>query len=633
MRAGRPTPKILGNLNHFNLTVPIETDCRVAFVAPREEENVGVHAVFPQLGTDLRTAFRDPGDQALLYWRALGAPAARIARALKRDESWVRSRMEMLSDDETAPASAPLSAEPWETRTISTLIHRGLSRGDDAPLVHVSGEGDLTAGDLRLLLARLCAGLMEKGVGKGDHVAVDSSQRLESYLVSLAALLCGATVVRLGDSVGPKTLCAMTEAAPSKFTFSDRLDLIGAMPQAGEQVAFGEAGAVRAFSDFLQSCPDAGSELPPSLPAIRPDDAAFVGFTSGSSGEPKAMKTSHEAVFRSTETAHSMFGFQANDIFCTATDFTALSSFRSLVTLPFISGGRVVIPDQDARSSPLALALLCEQHAVTRLTAVPTVLRTLNHAGDRLEPDALSALRTVFCGSGVLDKATAEAFRDRFRVPVIDYYGAREFATGAYSDAGCAHTMSEGGGWPTDCLINVADRAGNPVAGGESGEVMVHSDCMTLSDLPSIATDGIWSGWHATGDLGRILPDGRLEIVGRSKDVIKAPDGSLTSPAAIESVLNGLDWISESAAFRWTDDKGAECAAAALVVRPQEISPADRTELEKRAKRAVMERLGRFQTPARILILDDMPRVGRGKPDIRYLRRLLSAAAAGESGD
>ncbi|WP_306118248.1 MULTISPECIES: class I adenylate-forming enzyme family protein [unclassified Roseitalea] len=563
---------------------------------------------------------------ALAYWRALGAPVGRVARALHADPADIAAALAQPVEPALSGLHAvPRSAVPWAARTANTLIEQGLSRPQDGQLVFVAGEGALNAGEVAGLVGRICAGLGARGIGKGDLVAVDASQRLESYLVALATLLSGAVLVRLGDTVGPEPLRAMVRAAPARISFSDRFAQIGPMEQTGARIALGDEGPAESFAEFLDRCPEPAAEWRDHLPAVAPDDAAFVGFTSGSTGVPKPMLTSHEAIFRSTEIARRVFAFDATDIFCTATDFTALSAFRSLVTLPLACGGRVVIPSPEARQSPLALALECERYGVTRLTAVPGVIRAFNKAGARLDRDRLGALRTVFSGSGVLDRTTAESFGERFSIPVIDYYGGREFATAAYADAEGERTMSAGGGFVHDCAVLIVDENGVPARPGAVGEIVVHSDSMTLTDLASIRRAGRWAGWHFTGDLGRFLPDGRLEIVGRIKDVIKSPDGTLVSPAEVEGALNGLGWVADAAAFSFTDAAGIERVGAAVALLAGAVPPADP---QAEARRAVEAVLGPHKTPARVLVCAALPQVGRGKPDKRRLRQMMAEGSA-----
>ena len=177
----------------------------------------------------------------------------------------------------------------------------------------------------------------------------------------------------------------------------------------------------------------------------------------------------------------ALFSFGSDDVFASSTEVSALSAFRSLVTLPLLCGARVARPSAQGLSQPVALAEDCVRLGVTQLTAVPQVLRLMAQGSDRIS--AMTRLRTAFSGSGALDQGTRDLFVDRFGVPAIGYYGAREFATAAYASPESVRTVSSGGGIVTNCLVGAVHEAGALVAPGEAGEVMVHSDCLTLSPL------------------------------------------------------------------------------------------------------------------------------------------------------
>lgn len=566
--------------------------------------------IAPGKESPLQTAQPSPRSMALSYWRALNVPNDRIARALRCSPAEVEDAPVTDAHDGIA---ALWSTTPWPQRTANTLIKQALSRPAGDQLVFVAGEGALTVGDVRDIVARLCGGLADHGVGSGGLVAVDATQRLETYLVTLAALLQGATVIRLGDTVSPATLRNTVQAVPAQIIFSDRFDVIGETANTEHRISLDE------FPAFVAGCPEPADDPWAGLPEVAPDHLALIGFTSGSTGEPKLIRSSHEAVFRSTEAAQQVFGFDDSDVFCTATDFTALSAFRSLFTLPFISGGRVLIPDSEARVSPLALALLCGRYGVTRLTAVSGVLRAFAKASAQIGSETLTGMRTIFSGTGVLDRVTAELVRERFDVRVVDYYAAVEMTTVAYSDPDSPDTISAGGGYLCNCVAAIVDSDGHSVAPGQIGEIAVHSDSLTLSDLPSIRSDGEWTGWHFTGDLGRILPSGRLEIVGRLRDIIKASNGSLVSPVEIEGALNALDWIAEASVFSWNDKEMIERIGAAIIV-----AGGHEHDGERQAKVAVQKALGEVKTPSHVLLLNDLPRIAKNKPDKQRLRQMLT---------
>jgi len=586
-----------------------------------------------------------PTEMMLLYWMALAAPPARMARALTITEEGACRAVEALRrrlglDDHDVPVMTvangigPASAWPWPDRTALTILRHGLARAAGVPVVHVVGEGVLSAGEVRDLVGRIAAGLRRDGVGPGGWVAVDATQRLESYLVAMATLLIGGVVVRLGDSVGPATLRAMVGQAPAVLTVSARFGLIGEAPETGARISLADDDSQGdneiGFADWVADCPAPPPDLLSQV-AVSPDDPALIGFSSGSTGAPKPVRTSHEAVFRTSEAAARRFGFDATDVFCTATDFTALSAFRSMVTLPLLCGGTTVLPSAAGREQPLALALEADSHGVTRLTAVPNVLRGLVKAGNRLPPGALTSLRTVFSGSGILDAATAEAFRARVPVPLVDYYGAREIGTVAYSNPDQPGTLTTQGGLASEALIRMLDEAGQPVAVGDCGEICVHTDGVMLDTLGHAdPTVGVRDGWYWTGDLGRVHDSGRIEIIGRRRDIIKTREGGLVSPIEIEDVLNEADVVREACVFGWRDGDGIE-KIAAVVVPAEAHAGDDHTVLERALRTRVLDRLGPYKVPSHVLVRPDLPRVGRGKPDKMTLRTAFEADHAGRS--
>ncbi len=584
-----------------------------------------------------RTTQLSDREMAIVYWLALGAPPGRIARAVRTTAGAVTDTIAALSGrlgvgDASWTLSltnghAPTSAHPWADRTAVALVRTGIDRLGPRAFLHVADQGTLSGDEVKDLVRQAVSRLTDEGIGKGDRVAIDATQRLESYLVAVATLLVGGVVVRLGDSVGPATLKKMIRQTAPSITFSARFAEIGPGSDAGRRVSFEPADDRPDFTTWLNV---GGSGVDPQV-TPSPSDPALIGFTSGSTGEPKPILTSHEAVFRSTEIAQALFRFQPDDVFCTTTDVTALSAFRSLVTFPFACGGRLVVPTPDARRHPLALALVCETYGVTRLTAVPNVLRGFLKAKDRIGRDRLARLRTVFSGSGVLDGPTGQGIRDAFGVPVVDYYGSREIATAVYADPDHPGSVSSDGGWPAQILLRLLADDGTACAVGDAGEICVHTDCMMIGALhPGDAGvgDGVdpASGWYRTGDIGRMRADGRVQVLGRIRDIVKTPDGGLVSPLEVEGVLNAAPAVREASVFGWTDPEGVERLAAAIIPTAGALETDGAKAVETALKTAVLTELGPFKVPAHLSFHAELPRVGRDKVDKRRLRAALEAS-------
>lgn len=548
---------------------------------------------------------------ALNYWQALNAPATHVAQRLGIDVGEVVSTWNDV--DSLAPELPGYpSVTPWAQRTVTALVSKGLTREDSSVLVHSAGEGTLTVGDVRALVLALRLALTSAGAGAYAPVAIDASQRLEAYLVVLATMLIGAPVVRLAKPTSSDGLQAMLRIAPSCVTISAHARWLNGMPEAGHVISLDSEDGVD-FAGWVSSFPD---DVDAPAVAVSPADTALIGFTSGSTGTPKCIHTSHEAVFRSTEVANSVFDFRHNDVFATSTDFSALSAFRSLITLPFLTGGRVLIPSAAARETPLALAIECQDFGVTVLTAVPAVLRGLIAAREKLGPDPLASLRFAFSGSGILDQATRDRFENAFGRPSIDYYGGRECATVVYADPADSATVSSAGGVPVNCLVRLVDDNGCAVAMGKTGEIFVVSDSL-MQHLPE-AIHAEWQGWYATGDLGRFDHSGRLQVVGRKRDIIKARDGTLLFPIELEAQLSTLDGVAEAAIFGFTSHTGVEHVIAAV------ISTAQSAEFASRCRTHMLAVGGQHRIPSRVFVMSEMPRVASGKIDRpRLISQLL----------
>jgi len=572
-----------------------------------------------------------PDEAAALYWISLDAPVERVARALRKSAEdtaalcqSLRARFDLSDRSLTlqfATGHGPASAVPWADRTALALFRMAMDRDPDSPLVYVSEEGALSVGDVKYLVGQAIGALTAEGIGPADRFAVDSTQRLESFILTLAGMVMGALVIRIGDGLGAKTLTDQVETARPKLMASAHFGQLSPDLATGNRIGFDAAPADIAFEDWLHAAPP-----PPEnwleAAQVRPDQGAVVGFTSGSTGRPKAIIVTHETIYRTTEAATALLALQPDDVFCSATDYTALCGFRSLFGLPFLCGGRILLPSETARHQPLALALECERYGVTRLTAVATNLRVLARALDRIGPDGLRGVRTLLSGCGVTDPVSAAQLETAYGLDVVDYYGAREIATVLYSRPGETSTLNDAGGFASQALLRVLNDAGEPCAPGETGELFVHSDTAMLGRLQedgSIEEDP--SPWYASGDLCEVTAEGRVIYTGRKKDIIKARDGSLLAPLEIENFVQLRPEIEEACAFAGTGADGVEQVELAL-----RLSAGLTEAAEDEIRTGIQTELGPQFVPGRIHIVTDFPRVGRGKIDKPKLRASLVGA-------
>ncbi|MEM7211836.1 MAG: class I adenylate-forming enzyme family protein [Pseudomonadota bacterium] len=589
-------------------------------------------------------------DLLILYWMMLGAPLKRIERATRLDAAALEDRIstirELVGDSwedichgrvKMFPGNPPKSDIPWTGRHCASLLQRALKlRSAEEPFLYAAGDGSYSLGEVIGKVTQIRARMRIAGLGQGAMIAVDAAPRLETYLVTLAALAHGLVIVRLGETMGPDTIRQMAQTAPAKLTFTSRRSILEGVDGTGELVdlAVEQGGpGFRDFDHWLDEAPE--PELVDKTPAlVEPTDAALIGFTSGSTGLPKAVAIPHEALWRHGEASQNSLGFGAEDIFCSATDLTSNTSTCVVLMLPFLSGGRLVLPSAQARRQPVAYAIDCATYGVTCMMVVPSSLRTLVKMEQLSDPVRLEALKTIITSTGPLDPTTAERAHSMYESRIADVMGAREACTLLQTSGDNPDLIGSGGGLPLESLVMLLGPDGTPAKLGEVGELHIHSDCLMNGYLPSAddvdaanPSDGVLVEqapvWFSSGDLAVLRPDGRVEVVGRSRDIIKAADGSIVYPIEVETVLNRANDVVESCVFVAYLANGIEIVGAA-VIAPS--ASGDKSAISRRLRKAVRESLGPFKTPKHVLVLDELPRVGRGKPDRRALREMLESA-------
>ena len=331
-------------------------------------------------------------------------------------------------------------------------------------------------------------------------------------------------------------------------------------------------------------------------------------YTSGTTGNTKGA-------------LHTAAGMQANvraaiaeqDLDAHSRALAVLPMFHvgglCIQTLPTLAAGGMVI--LNARFSPDDwFDSLRDSHPTTSLL-VPAVMRALIEHPRWPQAD-LSSLSFVCAGSQVVPAALVAAFHRR-GVPVAQIYGATE--TGPVSivlrhdEARCPGVS---GGLPAlDVQVRLA----------ADGEILLHAPNLMRGyhRQPGASFD---DGWFRTGDLAQQHANGRIEVVGRSKELIIS-GGENIHPAEIENLLAGWPGVAEAVVVGLPDPRWGEVPVLVLVVQAA-------ATLDLVALQALFDaRLARFKHPHRIVQMHDLPRTALGKVQKARLTRLLQAGEGG----
>ncbi|MFM9105601.1 MAG: class I adenylate-forming enzyme family protein [Chloroflexota bacterium] len=218
--------------------------------------------------------------------------------------------------------------------------------------------------------------------------------------------------------------------------------------------------------------------------------------------------------------------------------------------------------------------------------------------------------RLVMSAGAPATEAAADAIAQGFRAPRVDFYGASESFSMAY-DGRIATTLRIAG-LDGDGMAEAAP--------GEPGEVQTTGDMVFagyLDDPAQTAAAVTADGWYRTGDVARIGPDGRLDLLGRLSEIINR-GGVKIAPAEIEAPVLELPGVAEAAAFAIPDPALGEQPALAVVPHPgAELTARD-------IRRFLLGRLPPAKMPTRVFLLDALPVTAAGKVSRRDLAALLA---------
>ena len=333
-------------------------------------------------------------------------------------------------------------------------------------------------------------------------------------------------------------------------------------------------------------------------------DTVLVISTSGSTGEAKGVEISRTALIASAEATHKRLGGPGHWLLATPAQFIGGVQVlvRSLLagTEPGIVD--LSVPFRSAGFAAAAEPVLAGPQGRRYTAMVPTQLRTLlNEGGAGLA--ALAAFDAVILGAAAtsdrLRAAAAEA-----GVRVVAAYGMTETASGCVYD-----------GVPLEGVeLRLADEEAGAGRIELSGPVLATG----YRGHPDLTDDAFDDGWFRTGDSGRLDQNGRLEVLGRTDDLINT-GGVKIAPALVERALLAQDGVADVCVFGLADEHWGQAVVAAIVPSDPDDEPDEET-----LRAAVRAQVGRAAVPKKVRYLDRLPLRGPGKIDKTALRDLLS---------
>jgi mycobactin phenyloxazoline synthetase len=524
--------------------------------------------------------------------RAMFDAFAGLVRDLAQDVTWTVPVPALLPPAQAA-VRARVNATDHPHVPPARTLHGAFfaaAPGRSDPAVIAAGT-TLTHAELAERALRVAGGLRASGVAPGDPVAVTLPRGPDQVVAVLGVLAAGGCYVPVGVEQ-PAARVARIAAVSGHRLAITTASLAGLL-------------AAEPLDEPVE--PD-------------PEQVAYLLFTSGSTGQPKGVEVPHRAATATIDDLARRFALGPADrtLAVSALDFD-LSVFDLFAVLGV--GGAVVVLDEGEQRDPDRWATLVREHGVTVLNCVPALLDALLAAGHDLGP----SLRQVLLGGDRV--GTDLPGRLRERVPGCGFAGL-----GGTTETAIHSTIQDvPGAVPTSwrCVpygtpldgvrLRVVDHLGRDAPDHVAGELWIggagvahgyRGDPERTADR-FLRVDGL--RWYRTGDLGRYLPDGTVEFLGRGDDQVKI-NGFRIELGEIEAAAAALPGVRRAVAVVVGD---RDTVLALAVHGAPDLDP-------DAVSRELPAALPPHMVPHAVVALETVPLSANGKVDRTAVRRLVA---------
>jgi len=460
--------------------------------------------------------------------------------------------------------------------------------------------------------ARFAHVLAHHGAKPGDRVAVQVEKSPAALILYLACLRAGFVYLPLNTGYTPAELTYfIRDAEPCLFICSDtNREKIAACLPATRLLTISDDGQDGSLIREAAGAPDSFAD-----PAIGMADLASILYTSGTTGRSKGAMLTHGNLHSNADSLKRAWAFSSNDVLLHALPIFHIHGLFVATNVSLLSGASILLL---AKFEPDAIFQALPQATV--MMGVPTFYtRLLKDA--RLDRDRTRHMRLFISGSAPLLPETHHQWRERTGHALLERYGMTETNMNTSNPYHGARIPGSVGLPLPGVEIRIADDRGHPVPPGEIGMIEVRGPNVFKGywKMPEkTAAEFRADGFFITGDLGTIGPDGYLRIVGRGKDLI-ITGGLNVYPREIESLLDDLPGVEESAVVGLPHDDFGEGVTAFLVLKPGgRLTQEDVLE-------CLGDRLARFKLPKRVFFVEQLPRNSMGKVQKSALRQEYAA--------
>lgn len=465
--------------------------------------------------------------------------------------------------------------------TIYSKFHRMVSLYPDSPAVIEDGA-TLSYAELDRLADRIMAKFYCQSP---ERVGIVMTHGARQIAAMLAVLKSGAAYVPAEPALPSDRRDYMMESAGVSLIITD--DYCEGLPQ-----------EVREMSD-----------------RSRPDGAAYVLFTSGTSGRPKGVIVENHSVANYAEAFEQEFHTGPGDIMLQYS-VCSFDIFVEEVFTTLLNGAAVAVPPPGVYKEPLGeLMLFVERHGVTIVDGFPYLLAEMNKL-----PELPPSVRLIISGGDVIRAGYISRLRDK-GVKIYNTYGPSETTVCSnYFRIDNAAPLPDGtfpiGKAVKGVEVRVMDNSLREVSQGETGEICIFGKGVSRGytgnppEQKNFVTLPDGTRFYRSGDLGYVLPDGNLAFIHRRDDQVMIL-GRRVEPEEVENVLNTCPCVERGVVRAFLDDRG-------LAYLTAYVMPREDCRLHE-IREWLASKLADFMVPEFFVKVDHIPLTPRGKVDMQSL--------------
>jgi 2-aminobenzoate-CoA ligase len=492
-------------------------------------------------------------------------------------------------------------------------------RGDEPCLI--SPAETLTYRELQERVNRICHVLVGLGFVPGNRVLLRSANNPMMVAVYLAVLKAGGVVVATMPLLRAKEIAYPITKADIAFAFCDHrlaeeMERARTMTPGLKRVVYWGSGAPDSLETLM-------AEASPAFEAVdtAADDVCLIGFTSGTTGEPKGTMHFHRDMLAICDCyAGEVLRAEPTDRFIGSPPLAFTFGLGGIVLFPLRIGASTVLLE---RAGPDDLLPAIAKHRATVCFTAPTAYRAMLA---KLKEHDVSSLRKCVSAGEPLPKGTFDAWYEATGIKLMDGIGATEmlhiFIAATEDEIRPGATGKPVPGYEARIL----DEEGREVPPGTIGRLAVRgpTGCRYLAD--DRQRKYVENGWNITGDTYLMDEDGYFWYQARSDDMIVSAGYNIAGPE-VEAALLTHPAVAECGVVGAPDDDRGMIVKAYVVLHPGHRPGGD---LTRTLQEHVKAEIAPYKYPRAIEYVDKLPRTQTGKLQRFELRRIAEHDAATE---